>query len=208
MRRTPTFKTFNKSSYGLGELTAESIDAIVTDPPYGISYQDHYWDRDLPDPAIRRDCLRVMKPGAYGLVFSSVRLMHRLMVHLEDAGFRIRDVIFRASLNGMPKSRNVGPDIDAELGVPSTVVGAYKYVQGYKKGGAATYTAPAGKVLAAPASPLGQRYDGFGTGLKPLYEPVILIQKALAPGKTIAQNIIAYGTGALNLEATRIPFQL
>lgn len=74
-----------------------------------------------------------IKPGGFGLVFSSVRLMHRLMVDLEDSGFLIKDVLFWSYLNGMPKSRNVGLLIDSELNIESEKVGEYKYVQGYKK---------------------------------------------------------------------------
>ena len=148
------FKTYNKSCYGLPGLRPQSVDALVTDPPYGISFHNSYWDKDLPNPSIWSDCLRVMKPGAFGLVFSSIRLMHRLMVDLEDAGFRIKDVVFWASLNGMPKSRNVGIEIDEELNVESRIVGHYKYVQGYKKGGAAKYTTSVPKPIVAPASTL------------------------------------------------------
>ncbi len=118
---------YNKSCYGLSELKDSSIDALVTDPPYGIFYQNNYWDKDLPDRQIWQNCIRVLKCGAFGLVFSSVRLMHRLMVALEDTGFLIKDVLFWAYLNGMPKSRDVALDIDKELGIESRSVGKYSY---------------------------------------------------------------------------------
>src|SRR6476619_3275860 len=101
------YQIYHQDCYRLAPLKECSIDALVTDPPYGISYQNNYWDKDLPDKQIWEDCLRVMKPGAFGLVFSSIRLMHRMMVALEDSGFIIKDVLFWAFLNGMPKSRNV-----------------------------------------------------------------------------------------------------
>ncbi len=200
------YKIFNASCYGLKQLKDHSIDALATDPPYGISFQNNYWDKDLPDPRIWCDCYRVMKPGAFGVVFSSIRLMHRLMVSLEDAGFLIKDVLMWAFLNGMPKSRNVALDIDKELGVESEVVGRYTYTQGYKKGGAENYYADEGKLKLEPASELGKKYKGAGLGIKPAYEPIILIQKSCAPKLNVAENIIEYGTGALNLEATRIPY--
>ncbi len=187
-------------------LADNSVDALATDPPYGISYQNNYWDKDLPDKQIWADCLRVLKPGGFGGVFSSVRLMHRLMVDLEDAGFLIKDVIFWTYLNGMPKSRNIALNIDKELGVESATVGNYNYVQGYKKGGAENYAAKSKKPRLEPASELGMAYKGAGLGLKPAYEPIILIQKPLEKGVNIAQNIIKHGTGALNLENTRIPY--
>ena len=126
-------KIFNKNSYSLEDIKNDSLDSIVTDPPYGISYQAHYWDKDLPKKEIWENSFKKLKPGAFGTVFSSVRLIHRLMVDLEDSGFLIKDILFWSYLNGMPKSRNVGLMIDKELGIESEKIGEYKYVQGYKK---------------------------------------------------------------------------
>ncbi len=200
------FKIYNKSCYELQELSGNSIDAIVTDPPYGISYQNHYWDKDLPKRQIWEDSLRVLKPGAFGLVFSSIRLMHRLMVDLEDSGFIIKDVLFWSYLNGMPKSRDVALDIDKELGIESKVIGKYKYVQGYKKNGADNYYANKEKFKYEPTSELGKKYQGSGLGLKPAFEPIILIQKSIEKKLNVAQNIIKYSTGSLNIEETRISY--
>lgn len=150
--------------------------------------------------------MRVLKPGSFGLVFSSIRLMHRLMVAMEDHGFVIKDVLFWASLNGMPKSRNVALDIDKALGVKSKVIGKYNYVQGYKKGGAMSYKNRSDKFKYAAASDAAMKYKGAGLGLKPAYEPIILIQRPIGKGLTVAENVIKYGTGALNFEDTRIPY--
>ena len=204
------FTIYNASCYGLTTLADDSVEALVTDPPYGISYQNHAWDKALPDPQIWQDSLRVMKPGAYGVVFSSVRLMHRLMVALEDSGFAIRDVIFWAYLNGMPKSRDISLGIDRELGYESEVVGEYQYVQGYHKGStkeriSGDYRVAQPKRKLRPTSLQAKRYQGAGLGIKPAYEPIILVQKPRAAGLTVVQNVLKYGTGALNLEETRIP---
>ncbi len=200
------YEIFNQSCYGLTPLSESSIDCLVTDPPYGISFQNHEWDKSLPKREIWEDSLRVLKSGSYGLVFSSVRLMHRLMVDLEDSGFIIKDVLFWAYLNGMPKSRDVALDIDKELGIESIITGKYNYVQGYKKGGAENYYTENDKLKYEPASSLGKQYKGAGLGLKPAYEPIILIQKPIEKGLNVAQNMIKYGTGALNLAQTRIPY--
>jgi site-specific DNA-methyltransferase (adenine-specific) len=132
--------------------------------------------------------------------------MHRLMVDLEDGGFIIKDVLFWTYLNGMPKTRDIALDIDQELGVESEIVGEYKYVQGYKKGGAESYKIDKQKSIKKPVSELGKKYEGSGLNLKPAYEPIILIQKPIEKGLTVAQNVIKYGTGVLNIENTRIPF--
>ncbi|MEY3219601.1 MAG: hypothetical protein RIT27_958 [Pseudomonadota bacterium] len=201
------FKIFNKSCYGLEELEENSIDGLATDPPYGISFQGYEWDKHLPNPQIWKNCYKTLRYGAFGAVFSSIRLMHRLMVNLEDAGFIIKDVLMWAYLNGMPKSRNVALDIDKELGIESEIIGHYNYVQGYKKGGAENYYTTQNKPKLQTVSKIGKKYQGAGLGLKPAYEPIILIQKPLEKGLTVAQNIIKYGTGALNLEETRISYQ-
>jgi len=201
------YQIHNQSCYGLEGVPNESIDAVITDPPYGIGFQAHDWDRALPDRQIWEDCYRVLKPGGYALVFSSIRLMHHLMLHLEKSGFRIKDVLMWAFLNGMPKSRDVGLDIDKELEVESTKVGTYNYVQGYKKGGADNYYADKEKYRYEPASDEGKQFQGWGMGIKPCYEPIIMVQKPLPNGVNVAQNMLEHGTGALNLEDTRLPYE-
>lgn len=204
---TKPYTLYNEDSTSLKAVKAESLHALITDPPYGISYQNNAWDKNLPNPQIWKNSLDKLKPGAFGAVFSSVRLMHRMMVNLEDSGFLIKDVLFWAYLNGMPKSRDVALDIDKELDVKSKKIGSYKYVQGYKKDGSPSYKVGASKDKLSPASDQGQRYLGSGLGIKPAYEPIILVQKPLSVGMTVAQNIITHGTGALNFEATRIPYE-
>ncbi len=183
-----------------------SIDCIATDPPYGINFQAHDWDKSMPDIDVWSDTLRVLKPGAYATIFSSIRLMHRVMCQLEDVGFIIKDVLFWSYLNGMPKSRNIALDIDKQLEVESEVVGYYKYVQGYKKGGSKTYTSNIKKQKLEPSSEKANLYKGAGLALKPAYEPIILVQKPIEKGLSVAQNIIKYGTGALNIEQGRLPY--
>ncbi|MFH0842428.1 MAG: site-specific DNA-methyltransferase [Bacteroidota bacterium] len=200
------FKTYLKDCYGLEEIKTCSVDAVITDPPYGISFKNNYWDKALPDKKIWSDCLRVLKPGAFTLVFSSVRLLHRLMVNIEDSGFIIKDIFFWAFLNGMPKSRNIAVDIDSLSGVESRIVGRYTYVQGYRKDGDGNYKTSSEKPKYEPVSPEGIKYRGAGLGIKPAYEPVIMVQKPLAGKLTVAQNVLKYGTGVLNIEDTRIPF--
>ena len=182
------YQIFNSDCRAMDALGAQSVDAIVTDPPYGISYQNHYWDKDLPDKEIWELCFNVLKSGGYALVFSSVRLMHRLMVSLEDTGFIIKDVLFWVHTNGMPKSRNIGLDIDNLLGIDSEIIGEYKYMQGYAKGGRDNYYADNKKYIKEPSSDIGKKFKGAGTNLKPAYEPIILVQKPMI-SKNIAENV-------------------
>jgi site-specific DNA-methyltransferase (adenine-specific) len=202
-----TYIVYNKSCYSLEDIRNDEVDALITDPPYGISFQNNYWDKDLPKKEIWTDSLRVLKEGSFGLVFSSIRLMHRLMVDLEDSGFVIKDVLFWAYLNGMPKSRDIALEIDKELGYESKIVGKYNYVQGYKKNGAENYYAENEKFKKEPVSDIAKKFKGSGLGLKPAYEPIIMVQKPIIASKNIANNIIKNGTGSLNYEETRIPYQ-
>ena len=96
----------------LKELDNNSIDSIVTDPPYGLSFMGKKWDYDVPSVEIWQECLRVLKPGGHLLAFAGSRTYHRMAVRIEDAGFDIRDQIMWIYGSGFPKSHNVGNAID------------------------------------------------------------------------------------------------
>jgi site-specific DNA-methyltransferase (adenine-specific) len=101
----------------LAEMPDCSIDAIVTDPPYGLSFMGKKWDYDVPGEDIWRECLRVLKPGGHLLAFAGTRTQHRMAVRIEDAGFEIRDMIAWVYGSGFPKSLDVSKAIDKAAGV-------------------------------------------------------------------------------------------
>lgn len=162
------------SLHQLTLLTDGSVDAVVCDPPYGISFQGQRWDgrqiretAQLGSPGRRltageafqtwtaewgRECLRVLKPGAYLLAFGSPRTWHRLAAGLEDAGFELRDTLLWLYGTGMPKSRRLP--------------------------------------------------GGTGTALKPAWEPILLCRRP--PQDTIERTVARYGTGVLNIDAARV----
>lgn len=139
----------------LKTLADNSVDAVVTDPPYGLLFMGNKWDYDVPSAAIWAECLRVMKPGGHLLAFSGTRTQHRMAVRIEDAGFEIRDMIAWVYGTGFPKSHNLEGD-----------------------------------------------WSGWGTALKPALEPITVARKPLIG--TIAENVAAHGTGALNIDACRV----
>lgn len=139
----------------LKALDDNSIDSIVTDPPYGLSFMDKIWDYQVPSIEIWKECLRVLKPGGHVLSFGGTRTYHRMVVNIEDAGFEIRDQVQWIYGSGFPKSHNL-------------------------KG----------------------EHEGFGTALKPANEPICLARKPLIG--TVASNVQEFGTGALNIDASRI----
>ncbi len=132
-------------------MDANSIDAIVTDPPYGLSFMGKKWDYDVPSVEIWAECLRVLKPGGHLLAFAGTRTQHRMACRIEDAGFEIRDMIAWVYGSGFPKSHN---------------------------------------------GPWG------GTALKPAMEPITMARKPLIG--TVAVNVQAHGTGALNIDGCRV----
>jgi site-specific DNA-methyltransferase (adenine-specific) len=139
----------------LRTLPADFVDAIVTDPPYGLSFMGKKWDYDVPSEAIWRECLRVLKPGGHLLAFAGTRTQHRMAVRIEDAGFEIRDMIAWVYGSGFPKSHNLKED-----------------------------------------------WQGWGTALKPALEPITVARKPLIG--TVAENVLAHGTGALNVDGCRV----
>ena len=107
----------------LKDLEDNSVDAIVTDPPYGLSFMGKKWDYDVPSKEIWKECLRVLKPGGYLLSFAGTRTQHRMAVNIEDAGFEIRDMIAWVYGSGFPKSLNIGKAVDKLQGNEREVSG-------------------------------------------------------------------------------------
>ncbi len=150
------FKIINgESSVELLKIDENSIDAVVTDPPYGINFMGKKWDYDVPEMELWQQVLRVLKPGGHLLCFAGARTYHRMVCRIEDAGFEIRDCIQWIYGSGFPKSLN-----------------------------------------------LKNEWQGWGTGLKPAYEPICLARKPLS--STVANNVLQYSTGAINIDACRV----
>jgi DNA modification methylase len=99
-----------------------SVDAVVTDPPYGLSFMGKRWDYDVPSEDVWRECLRVLKPGGHLLAFAGTRTQHRMAVRIEDAGFEIRDMIAWVYGSGFPKSLDVSKAIDKCNGEPNRLL--------------------------------------------------------------------------------------
>ena len=190
----------------MNAMPPESIDAIVTDPPYGLGFMGRKWDALPPSQEWAEACYRVLKPGGHIAAFGGTRTWHRLAVAIEDAGFEMRDSLAWLYGSGFPKSMNVGKAIDKLAGAEREVVGTIpdRWTQ---KG--STYNMSTDRpqesvtVLGAPATPEAAQWDGWGTALKPAFEPIVLARKPLAE-KTVARNVLAHGTGAINVDACRI----
>ena len=200
----------------LQELDDNSVDSIVTDPPYGIDFMGKKWDYDVPSTAIWEQCFRVLKPGGYLLAFAGTRTQHRMAVRIEDAGFEIRDMIAWVYGSGFPKSHNISKAIDKAAGAEREVVG--KRTDGrYKYGFSDKAKAALGGIVQSeskgfqsdpseitePGTDDAKKWDGWGTALKPALEPITVARKPLEE-KTVAANVLKYGTGAINIDESRI----
>jgi hypothetical protein len=185
----------------MATLAAESIDAIVTDPPYGLSFMGKDWDHGVPGEAFWREALRVAKPGAHLLAFGGSRTYHRLACAIEDAGWEIRDCIMWVYGSGFPKSHDVSKAIDREAGATREVVGQSN--GGLHRGSGSTVGSFTGQhAITAPATDAAKQWQGWGTALKPSFEPIIVARKPLVG--TIAANVQQYGTGAINIDGCRV----
>lgn len=192
------------------ELPDGSVDSVVTDPPYGLGFMGNKWDRELPAVEIFQECLRVLKPGGHLLAFGGARTYHRLAVAVEDAGFEIRDQIMWVYGSGFPKSQNVSKAIDKAAGAERRIIGTGKGRTGaaaQPNGGSSfsddKYQWPGEFAITAPATDAAQQWDGWGTALKPAHEPIVVARKPFKG--TVAANVVAHGTGALNIDGCRVP---
>jgi len=202
----------------LKTLADNSIDAIVTDPPYGIDFLGKSWDANTGALETYQECLRVLKPGGHILAFSAARTYHHLAITLEQAGFEIRDQIMWIYSSGFPKSQDVGKSIERAEGKRSKKKKDItdirpEYSQGCKSYCNVCNYAIDGKVnkvckkedcpFAESNRPADNEWAGWGTQLKPAHEPIALARKPIK--LSIAKNCQEWGVGALNIDSTRIP---
>jgi hypothetical protein len=206
----------------LRALPDNCIDAIVTDPPYGLSpdgrcrtwddvedgrkgggFMGKQWDAAVPGVTWARECLRVCKPGSWIVAFGGQRTIHRLICGLEDAGWMIRDLGAHQQWQGFPKSLAVGKAIDAHHGAerePHMV--PTKPGNLPEQAGPIALGATGMRDISQPATDDARKWSGFGTALKPCLEHWTLARKPL-DGCSVAENVLKWGTGALNIDGCR-----
>lgn len=190
-------------------MDADSIDAIVTDPPYGLSFMGKGWDHGVPGVEFWTEALRVAKLGAHLVAFGGTRTFHRLTCAIEDAGWEVRDCLSWLYGSGFPKSLDVSKAIDKSAGAEREVGPVDPARAGRLVNQAGDYSTDAGwsagnrKVtIDPPATDAARTWQGWGTALKPAWEPIILARKPLVG--TVAANVLAHGTGAINVDACRV----
>jgi site-specific DNA-methyltransferase (adenine-specific) len=206
----------------LKELPDNSIDSIVTDPPYELGFMGKSWDASgvAYDVTVWQECLRVLKPGGHLLSFGGSRTYHRMACAIEDAGFQIRDQIMWVYGSGFPKSLNVSKSIEGLLTTGSANKTAFKHLAGeqvergnwgiakqqfthgqrdtnYDETASATVL---GKL--EPTTDEAKEWEGWGTALKPAHEPIVLARKPL--DGTVANNVLMHGVGGINIDGCRV----
>jgi len=184
----------------LAEMPDNSVDSIVTDPPYELGFMGKSWDNSGIAYSVKlwSQALRVLKPGGHLLAFGGSRTYHRLASAVEDAGFEIRDQIMWLYGSGFPKSLDVSKAIDKAAGAerPDRIVETH--------GKSGSHENPTRHVTNAgtPSTHEAQQWQGWGTALKPAHEPIVVARKPLIG--TVAANVLTYGTGALNIDGSRV----
>jgi site-specific DNA-methyltransferase (adenine-specific) len=209
----------------LKNIEDNSVDSIVTDPPYALvggsrngspqpgdtstpygrsgpskkkGFMGKEWDGKLPDVALWKEVLRVAKPGAFMVAFGGTRTYHRLACAIEDAGWEIRDCLMWVYGSGFPKSHNIGKAVDKLRG-NERVKGALKFKGGTQLG---VINDDDWKPKDVYEDIGNSEWEGWGTALKPAFEPIILAQKPREG--TFANNVLKYGCGALNIDESRV----
>jgi site-specific DNA-methyltransferase (adenine-specific) len=205
----------------LSKMKAECFDACFCDPPYGLDFMSKNWDHGVPSTRVWKGVYRVLKPGSFLLAFGGTRTFHRLACNIEDAGFEIRDCCMWVYGSGFPKSQDISKAIDKVAGASRKVIGvkpghgefANRTTKGHIdfKDGTEGFDRPwmhndesrkQYHLATAPATPEAEKWDGWGTALKPAWEPIIVARKPVVG--TVAQNVLKYGTGGINIDGCRI----
>jgi len=203
---------------GMKLLDDNSIDTIITDPPYdlingknGKGFMGKHWDSTgvAFNVDVWKEALRVCKPGAMLLAFGGTRTYHRMVCAIEDAGWEIRDCMMWMYGQGFPKSYDISKGIDKQQGNEREVIGEYQYPDGSGKrrvancGSQTTIGRVSGSFdLTKPYSVEAQAWSGYGTALKPSYEPIVIAMKPIEGG--YVNNALKYGVAGLNIDEGRI----
>ena len=193
------------SLYKLQGIEDNSVDSIVTDPPYELGFMGKSWDNTgiAYNVELWRQCLRVLKPGGHLLAFGGTRTYHRMACAIEDAGFEIRDMIEWVYGSGFPKSLNIGKAVDKLQGNDREVLGTRKVPDQRSGGINSERTAQIGVPTRMTTDTKGtSEWEGWGTALKPAHEPCVLARKPIEG--TVANNVLKHGTGGLNIDGTRV----
>ena len=200
----------------LKHLADNSVDSVVTDPPYELGFMGKSWDSSgiAYDVTVWEECLRVLKPGGHILAFGGSRTWHRLAVAVEDAGFELRDSIAWIYGSGFPKSLDVSKAIDKKAGaerekirhIPraetsGTMMGSSESRPWIEKSREQGFYEADGPDAVTPEA---KAWQGWGTALKPAFEPVVVGRKPFGKGVTVAENVLAWGVGGLNIDGSRI----
>ena len=190
----------------LKQLPDNSVEAIVTDPPYELGFMGKSWDSTgiAYQVDLWRECLRVLKHGGHLLAFGGSRTYHRLACAVEDAGFQIRDQIMWVYGSGFPKSLDVSKAIDKAAGVEREVVSSYE-THDIRNAGLMDRKGSMTVEVTAPATAEAKKWQGWGTALKPAHEPIVLARKPL--DGTVANNVLTHGTGGINIDGCRVETQ-
>ena len=183
----------------LKELADNSVDSIVTDPPYELGFMGKSWVNTgiANNKEMWAECLRVLKPGGHLLSFGGTRTYHRMASAIEDAGFEVRDMIEWVYGSGFPKSQNIGKMYDKKMGNEREIVGDNGTNR--KAGGIFVNNNEGIRKYTKGSSP----YEGLGTALKPAHEPICMARKPLSE-KTVVDNVIKWGTGGINIDGCRV----
>ena len=193
-------------------MSACSCDSIVTDPPYGLSFMGKDWDHGVPGSEFWQLALAVTKPGGHLLAFGGTRTYHRLACAIEDAGWEIRDCIMWVYGSGFPKSMDVAKAIDAHIRCGGSNTRKLRQTEQETGGRSFELRGRNNGIMGEervwqrkewrPVTDEAKRFDGWGTTLKPAWEPIIVARKPL--DGTVANTALRYGTGGLNIEACRV----